>query len=92
MTATARDLHIERVDLESIQTRVERLARRDAALSPAVDRHRLDDYANAAIDTASGMILDREHPPLPAWQYAKLYWSYVAAFAEARSQMVRWPK
>jgi hypothetical protein len=79
---------IERVDLDAIEARVQRIARRDSAVSPVDPKLQLDGMAGAAIDLAMEQILEIEHPPLAAYQFNYLYWSYIAAFADARRQGV----
>jgi hypothetical protein len=87
---------IERVDYDNIAQRLQTFARRDAALtqidalSPAEQLAKIDCLAEVAIDKASGWVLNREYPPMPAYARVKLRWLYVAAFSEAKSQMVRW--
>jgi hypothetical protein len=80
---------IPRVDVDAIESRVQRIARRDAAISPVDPTMKLDGMAGAAIDLACEQILEIEHPPLAAYQFNALYWSYIAAFADARRQVIR---
>jgi hypothetical protein len=92
MNMRASVLKIERPDFEAMEVRVQRAARRDAALIPADRKDRIDAAAWKAIDQVTGIVLDVEHPPLAAWMAEKLWWTYIASFAEARAQMMRWPR
>jgi hypothetical protein len=76
---------IERVDLETIESRVQRIARRDAAISPIDPTMKLDGMAGAAIDLACEQILEIEHPPLAAYQFNALYWSYIRGIRRCTS-------
>jgi hypothetical protein len=79
---------IDRVDVDSIEARVRRIARRDASITELDPKLKLDGLAGVAIDQACAQILEIEHPPLAAYQFNLLYWAYIAAFADARRQAV----